>query len=271
MINQNNHRHVHNGIWQEVRGTNIYSKRDSPALFIDRDGTIIQLIDYLNDPKLVYLIPEIISIISIANKKGIKVIMITNQSGISRGYFDWDKFASVQNVIINKCKKIGATFDGIYACPDHPDKPTKFRKPNPGMLFAAQIDLKIDLSKSFIIGNQLGGGGPQLNLIANKVRFSKNCAIVNINNNVIIITKNRQPFHYLNDFKNLNIDINNFNILVVKQGYLSPELYKLSQPNFMLLSDGAVNQNIIKIKNHNRLMNTYPFKQINKFKPKIIF
>tara|TARA_B100000427_G_scaffold117782_1_gene98035 strand:- start:1004 stop:2392 length:1389 start_codon:yes stop_codon:yes gene_type:complete len=130
---------------------------------------------------------------------------------------------------------------------------------------------KLKQSKSFIIGNQLGGGGPQLNLIANKVRFSKNCAIVNINNNVIIITKNRQPFHYLNDFKNLNIDINNFNILVVKQGYLSPELYKLSQPNFMLLSDGAVNQNIIKIKNHNRLMNTYPFKQINKFKPKIIF
>jgi len=155
MINQNNHTHVHNGIWQEVRDTNIYSKRDSPALFIDRDGTIIQLIDYLNDPKLVYLIPEIISIISIANKKGIKVIMITNQSGISRGYFDWDKFASVQNVIINKCKKIGATFDGIYACPDHPDKPTKFRKPNPGMLFAAQIDLKIDLSKSFIIGDTI--------------------------------------------------------------------------------------------------------------------
>ena len=155
MINQNNHTHVHNGIWQEVRDTNIYSKRDSPALFIDRDGTIIQLIDYLNYPKLVYLIPEIISIISIANKKGIKVIMITNQSGISRGYFDWDKFASVQNVIINKCKKIGATFDGIYACPDHPDKPTKFRKPNPGMLFAAQIDLKIDLSKSFIIGDTI--------------------------------------------------------------------------------------------------------------------
>ena len=130
---------------------------------------------------------------------------------------------------------------------------------------------KLKNSKRFIIGNELGGGGPQLHLIANKVRFINNCAIVNINNNQIIITKNRQPFHYLKDFKNLDIDINNFNILIVKQGYLSPELYKLSKPNFMLLSDGAVNQDIIKIKNHNRLMNIYPFKKNNKFKPKIIF
>ncbi|MBR72936.1 MAG: HAD family hydrolase [Rhodospirillaceae bacterium] len=143
---------IHQGFWREVKQANPYSN-PSPALFVDRDGTIIRLIDYLDNPELVILIPEVIEIIHTANQCGIRVVMITNQSGISRGFFNWEKFALVQNMVIDKCEKKGARFDAIYACPDHPDNPSQYRKPNPGMFFTAQVDLNINLSESLILGD----------------------------------------------------------------------------------------------------------------------
>ena len=129
---------------------------------------------------------------------------------------------------------------------------------------------QLKISSSFSIGGSLGGGGPKLNLVADKMYFIKECVIVIIESITIIITNKRRSFHYLNDFKELNINIEKYNLLVVKSGYLSPDLHNLKVPCFMILSEGAVNQNLLNIQNKKRMKPIYPFQLIEKFEPKVI-
>jgi len=119
----------------------------------------------------------------------------------------------------------------------------------------------------FNLGGSYGGGGPELKLKADSVYFKNQCAIVNISKTVIIISKLRRPFHYLKDFDELNINLGDFNILVVKSGYLSPELQSLSAPSFMALTEGAVNQNLVGIENNNRKIKIYPFQNFDYYIP----
>ena len=128
---------------------------------------------------------------------------------------------------------------------------------------------QLKISSSFSIGGSLGGGGPKLNLLANKICFIKECAIVKIKSITIIITNKRRSFHYLHDFKELNINIEKYKLLVVKSGYLSPDLYNLKVPSFMILSKGAVSQNLLNIQNNKRMKPIYPFQRIEKFEPKV--
>ena len=121
----------------------------------------------------------------------------------------------------------------------------------------------------FNIGGTFGGGGPELKLEADSIYFKNNCAIVKISKTVVIISKLRRAFHNLQDFSELNINLSNFKVLVVKSGYLSPELQSLSAPSFMALTDGAVNQNLIGIENNNRNQKIYPFQDFDEFTPNI--
>ena len=127
----------------------------------------------------------------------------------------------------------------------------------------------IKVSNTFTIGGTFGGGGPSLNLKADSVYFKNQCAVVNISGSVIIISKLRRPFHYLQDFIDLNINLENYKILVVKSGYLSPELQSLSAPSFMALTNGSVNQDLIKLKNNNRMKNTFPFQDFQDYTPEV--
>ena len=81
------------------------------------------------------------------------IILVTNQSGIGRGCFDWEAFASVQNAVNNEVALAGGQIDAIYACPAIPGSNAMCRKPNPGMLLAGALDLGIDLSGSWIVGD----------------------------------------------------------------------------------------------------------------------
>ena len=121
----------------------------------------------------------------------------------------------------------------------------------------------------FNIGGTFGGGGPELKLEADSVYFKNNCAIVKISKTVVIISKLRRAFHNLQDFNELNISLSDFKVLVVKSGYLSPELQSLSAPSFMALTDGAVNQNLVEIENNNRNHKIYPFQDFDEFTPNI--
>ena len=121
----------------------------------------------------------------------------------------------------------------------------------------------------FNIGGTFGGGGPELKLKADSVYFKNNCAIVKISKTVVIISKLRRAFHNLQDFSELNINLSDFKVLVVKSGYLSPELQSLSAPSFMALTDGAVNQNLVGIENNNRNQKIYPFQDFDEFIPNI--
>ena len=119
----------------------------------------------------------------------------------------------------------------------------------------------------FTIGGTFGGGGPSLILTADSVYFQNQCAIVKVNKTTIVVTKLRRPFHKLTDFNDLKINLRSFQLLIVKSGYLSPDLENLSVPSFMVLSDGAVNQDLSSISNKQRNKKTYPFQDFYDFTP----
>ena len=119
----------------------------------------------------------------------------------------------------------------------------------------------------FTIGGTFGGGGPSLILTADSVYFQNQCAIVKVNKTTIVVTKLRRPFHKLKDFNDLKINLRSFQLLIVKSGYLSPDLENLSVPSFMVLSDGAVNQDLSSIPNKQRNRNIYPFQDFYDFTP----
>lgn len=136
-------------------------QKDRPALFLDRDGVVVEEVDYLRRPEDVRLVPGTPRIIALANSRRLPVVLITNQSGIGRGRLGWDDFMAVQEKIIAELEAEEAWIDAVFACPHHaegeppyddPDSP--FRKPNPGMLLAAAERMALDLSKSWIVGDR---------------------------------------------------------------------------------------------------------------------
>ena len=126
-----------------------------PALFLDRDGVLIEDRHHLCDPDQVELCPGALSLVNHANQKGWPVVVITNQSGIARGYFDWNAYERVTDhllVLLGPNAPIAA----IYANGHGPDAPsTSWRKPSPAMLLAASQELNLDLKRSLLIGDRL--------------------------------------------------------------------------------------------------------------------
>jgi D-glycero-D-manno-heptose 1,7-bisphosphate phosphatase len=140
------------------------------AIFIDRDGTINVDKGYLTDPDQIEFIDGSPEAISLANKWGLKVIVISNQSGVARGFMTVEQVDSVNIGLVERLKKCGAVVDAIYYCPHHPNflvQDNKFlpvsnndgyicscRKPDVGMLFRAKKDFGIDLVSSFVVGDK---------------------------------------------------------------------------------------------------------------------
>lgn len=132
------------------------------GLFLDRDGVIVEEINYLHDPRDLRFIPNVLAAIAHVNRLGIPVVMVTNQAGIGRGYFGWNDFHDLQDCILVQAAKEGAHFDMVLACAYHAEGQEPYaianhpwRKPNPGMILEAAAALSIDLSRSFIIGDCL--------------------------------------------------------------------------------------------------------------------
>jgi microcystin degradation protein MlrC len=126
-------------------------------------------------------------------------------------------------------------------------------------------------AKEFVIGNGFGGGGPELKLSTDSIYFKNQCAIVSLQNVTLVVSKYRRPFHQLSDFRELQINLDDYRLLVVKSGYLAPELQNLSAPSFMVLSDGAVNQDLSALTNNHRNQPSYPFQELDEFAPKPSF
>jgi D-glycero-D-manno-heptose 1,7-bisphosphate phosphatase len=122
-----------------------------PALFVDRDGTLMVEVDHCHDPADVKAYPGAAEELSRARSLGWAVIIITNQSGIGRGYFTEAQFLSVQDELI---KQLGGNIDASYMSPDLPGSGSTRRKPAPGMILEAAQDHSIDLSRSFMIGDR---------------------------------------------------------------------------------------------------------------------
>jgi D-glycero-D-manno-heptose 1,7-bisphosphate phosphatase len=137
-----------------------------PALFLDRDGVIVEETNYLGDPKDVAMIAAAAETIAAFNRSGLPVVVVTNQSGVARGYFSWADFEAVQAEIAARLAERGALVDAVFACAFHEkgqgamavaDHP--WRKPRPGMLLEAQARLGVELARSFIVGDKAGDLG----------------------------------------------------------------------------------------------------------------
>jgi D-glycero-D-manno-heptose 1,7-bisphosphate phosphatase len=127
-----------------------------PAVFLDRDGVVIEEADYLRDPAKVRIIPGAIEAIARLNDLGIPVILVTNQSGIGRGFYGWPEFEQVQAKIREQVSFDAEIASGFYSPSTIAFEPgaEHFRKPNPGMLELAAQELAIDLSQSWLIGDK---------------------------------------------------------------------------------------------------------------------
>ncbi|MEP6567862.1 MAG: HAD family hydrolase [Mesorhizobium sp.] len=148
------------GLWVERIGTRVFAP-GSPALFLDRDGTINVDTDYPSDPADIVLRGDIVPVIEAANRGKIPVVVVTNQSGIARGYFGWGEFAAVNGRVLELLRDKSCFVDMVVACAYHEagtgllaiaDHP--MRKPNPGMLLEAAKRLGLDLERSLIVGDK---------------------------------------------------------------------------------------------------------------------
>lgn len=123
------------------------------AVFIDRDGTIAKDVPYCSCPEDFELLPGVAEGIRKLNQHGFKVVVVTNQSGIARGYFTEQMLAKIHDKMQKELAKHGAHVDAIYYCPHHPDDNCGCRKPKPKMVLQAAAELNIDLSQSYVIGD----------------------------------------------------------------------------------------------------------------------
>jgi D-glycero-D-manno-heptose 1,7-bisphosphate phosphatase len=147
-----------NGLWSEIAVGNFVGR---PALFLDRDGVIVQDIHYLGHAQDMQMLAGAGEAIARCNKLGIPVIVVSNQSGIARGLYDWSGFAAVQAAIASALAETGAQLDAVFACAHHADGKAPlnvadhpWRKPNPGMIVAAAERMKLDLALSWIAGDR---------------------------------------------------------------------------------------------------------------------
>ena len=131
-----------------------------PAVFLDRDGTIIGEVDYLRRPEDVRLLAHAAAAIRRLNEAGLPVVVTTNQSGIARGMLTEKDLEAIHDVLRHRLAARGAHLDAIHFCPHHPDagrgryrRRCRCRKPAPGMLLRAAKDLDLDLDRSFAVGD----------------------------------------------------------------------------------------------------------------------
>ena len=131
------------------------------AVFLDRDGTIIEEVHYLSSPEQVRLIPGAADAVRAFNEAGVLVVVVTNQAGVARGYFPESRVREVHEHLSALLGEHGAHIDAYYHCPHHPTEGVgeyrvacDCRKPKPGLLLTAARDLNIDLSRSWMIGDK---------------------------------------------------------------------------------------------------------------------
>jgi D-glycero-D-manno-heptose 1,7-bisphosphate phosphatase len=133
------------------------------AAFFDRDGTIIKSVNYLSDTSQIEILPGIISFCSFLQQQGYMLFVVSNQSGVARGFFDEDFVKKTNEYLQDLFAQQGVFFESFFYCPHHPLEAVKpeylkscfCRKPNPGMLINAAGKFDIDLKQSLMFGDKI--------------------------------------------------------------------------------------------------------------------
>jgi D-glycero-D-manno-heptose 1,7-bisphosphate phosphatase len=136
------------------------------AVFLDRDGTLVEEVPYLHEPELVRLLPGAAAALRTLAGAGFALVVVTNQAGVARGYYGEDAVERVHRRLSELLAAGGVELDGIWHCPHHPDgtvaalaRDCRCRKPGPGMLAAAAAELGLDLAASYLVGNHPSDAG----------------------------------------------------------------------------------------------------------------
>ncbi|MGH9350318.1 MAG: D-glycero-alpha-D-manno-heptose-1,7-bisphosphate 7-phosphatase [Vicinamibacterales bacterium] len=132
-----------------------------PAVFLDRDGTLIEDVDYLNSFDQMALFPWTVDALRLAGRAGFLTVVVTNQSAVGRGIVSEDFVVATHEELSRRLARGGASIDAFYFCPHHPDAvieryrgACRCRKPEPGMIEDAVRDLDIDLARSWVVGDR---------------------------------------------------------------------------------------------------------------------
>lgn len=132
-----------------------------PAVFLDRDGTMNEQMGYINHISRFHLLSGVAAAIRELNDHSIPVVVVTNQSGLARGYFPEELLLAVHEKMKRQLAERGAHVDGIYVCPHHPEAKREeyrlacdCRKPKPGLLLQAAREMGLDLAASFVVGDR---------------------------------------------------------------------------------------------------------------------
>jgi histidinol-phosphate phosphatase family protein len=136
--------------------------RRRPAVFLDRDGTLIEDPGFVSDPAQVKLIPGAAQAVRRLNQAGLPVVLVTNQSGIARGLITLPQYEAVEARLIQLLAGGGARLDGAYYCPHHPDftGPCDCRKPGTKLFRDAAAAQNLDLGRSFYVGDRMSDVEP---------------------------------------------------------------------------------------------------------------
>jgi D-glycero-D-manno-heptose 1,7-bisphosphate phosphatase len=135
--------------------------RLSPAALIDRDGTVIRDVGYLRRVEEIELLPRAADAIGLLGRHGLKVVIVTNQSAVARGLLTESELAAIHRELSRQLAASGAPLDGLYHCPHHPTegwgphrRVCECRKPNVGLAKRAAAELKLDLARCYVVGDQ---------------------------------------------------------------------------------------------------------------------
>lgn len=126
----------------------------TPAVFLDRDGTINEEMGYINHLSRFRVFPQAAPALRRLNEAGVKVVVISNQSGVARGYFSLALMEEVNRRLTQTLATGGARLDGLYVCTHHPNEGCPCRKPKPELILRAARDLDLDLRRSYLIGDR---------------------------------------------------------------------------------------------------------------------
>jgi D-glycero-D-manno-heptose 1,7-bisphosphate phosphatase len=132
-----------------------FARKMNRAVFLDRDGTLIVEKNYLHKPEEVEIFPGTGAALKRLAGAGFKLVIVTNQSGIGRGYYTLADAERVNEHVANLLARDGVRFEKIYIAPEAPDQPSRVRKPSPQFLFDARDEFDLNLAESFMVGDKL--------------------------------------------------------------------------------------------------------------------
>jgi D-glycero-D-manno-heptose 1,7-bisphosphate phosphatase len=149
------------GLWADIRGER--PAEAGPVLFVDRDGVLIEDRGYVGSAADARVYPDAVEAVAAARALGYRVAIVTNQSGIARGRYDWTGFSAVQAMIDAALARAGTAVDAVLACAYHGEGQTPYavadhfwRKPNPGMILEGLRRLNGTAARSVMIGDKPG-------------------------------------------------------------------------------------------------------------------